>query len=684
MKNAITRSFLLSILAILFIGCGGGGGGGSGPVPPPQSVQPAPTPVVTDPVAGVDYTDPAQFLQTTVIESQLSRVSAHIAHNNGFTGGNLSETLSYTTVATDTSNRDLQTIIGVIDSGINPNHEDMLSANKIESFKDFSTNNSLTAYDNHGHGSLVSHIISGNRQNQADPYYGIAYGSHLSVAQVFENDGSGATASRIASAVDWMVTQKTMLDIPDQKRLVAMNLSLGTTSQGFVTVGLENSFKNALNNNVSTVIAAGNEGLDCLPSGGSINGKCSFPAAIPWINPAETANYIQNNGAWIVVGSVDSSNNISSFSNKAGVTKSNYLVAPGEMNVGMSATNNTGYVIGSGTSFAAPLVAGSMALMAQKWPYLKGRQHAQILFDTATDLGAAGVDDVYGNGMLNLSAAFNPVGTVVIPAGSTNVFTQSNSIGVTGTTLKTSSSILNFSSLTSLNNTIGLDSYNRDFKLNMTSNVQTTGASAIDFENFMSFNYGDMIFGVDQYQQKVMVGYKLTKDSKIKFSYDDTLLGTEGEGALSLGSAKTYYIDFEKNLYNEDDINVKFSSTYAYGKSSTAENSMITDISAIHAIGGKLNAKYKDFGIGYEIPLRTIKGEMTLTTPTGVDIDGNIIYTKTNTELNPNSFEQKYSIFYEKRTEDLAVLAKLSQTKDAFGIDNMINNEARLSLNYFY
>ena len=49
--------------------------------------------------------------------------------------------------------------------------------------------------------------------------------------------------------------------------------------------------------------------------------------------------------------------------------------------------------------------------MAQAFPNLTGKQIVSILFQTADDLGAAGVDSTYGNGRLNIQRAFAPIGT---------------------------------------------------------------------------------------------------------------------------------------------------------------------------------------------------------------------------------------------------------------------------------
>ena len=78
--------------------------------------------------------------------------------------------------------------------------------------------------------------------------------------------------------------------------------------------------------------------------------------------------------------------------------------APG-VNVRSSLPNNS-YGLNSGTSMASPHVAGAIALLKQVAPNMTGRQIKAILFSTATDLGAAGEDNTFGKGLINLEAAF--------------------------------------------------------------------------------------------------------------------------------------------------------------------------------------------------------------------------------------------------------------------------------------
>lgn len=59
----------------------------------------------------------------------------------------------------------------------------------------------------------------------------------------------------------------------------------------------------------------------------------------------------------------------------------------------------------TGNSFAAPAIAGAAALLKQYWPQLGGKEISRVLLDTATDLGAPGVDQIFGVGLMNIEKA---------------------------------------------------------------------------------------------------------------------------------------------------------------------------------------------------------------------------------------------------------------------------------------
>ncbi|HSW56293.1 MAG TPA: S8 family serine peptidase [Ignavibacteriaceae bacterium] len=76
-----------------------------------------------------------------------------------------------------------------------------------------------------------------------------------------------------------------------------------------------------------------------------------------------------------------------------------------------SCNSSGGYTSASGTSMAAPHVAGAVALLKQAFPNLTGRQILEALYNTARDLGTVGEDNTYGKGLIDVYAAFLSLGT---------------------------------------------------------------------------------------------------------------------------------------------------------------------------------------------------------------------------------------------------------------------------------
>jgi len=83
--------------------------------------------------------------------------------------------------------------------------------------------------------------------------------------------------------------------------------------------------------------------------------------------------------------------------------------APGVSVRSSTPGNNYGYK--SGTSMAAPHVTGAIALLKQFAPMLTGKEIKEALYFTAVDLGAAGEDNNYGTGVIDVYAAFLSLGT---------------------------------------------------------------------------------------------------------------------------------------------------------------------------------------------------------------------------------------------------------------------------------
>ena len=112
----------------------------------------------------------------------------------------------------------------------------------------------------------------------------------------------------------------------------------------------------------------------------------------------------------LVAGSVTQNKTKSTYSQPAGVTLQRYLVAPAELNFG---TRDRPFFAG-GTSNAAAMVSGAAAVVWGRWSYLTADRVATILLETAEDLGAPGVDPVFGRGLLRLDQAMQPRGELIV------------------------------------------------------------------------------------------------------------------------------------------------------------------------------------------------------------------------------------------------------------------------------
>ncbi|HEY8435018.1 MAG TPA: S8 family peptidase, partial [Sphingomicrobium sp.] len=179
-----------------------------------------------------------------------------------------------------------------------------------------------------------------------------------------------------------------------------INLSLGGSAPGSDLIA---ALQRAVNAGIVIVIAAGNDAT-ANPDPFALTPAQQFPGSV------------------IIAGSLGgtSGNNvISDFSDRAGTGENFYLMALGYND---RAPDETGaQFLWSGTSFAAPTISGAVALMAQAFPNLTGKQIVEILFNSADDLGAPGIDNVYGHGALDIARAFQPQGATAMADSKTPV-----------------------------------------------------------------------------------------------------------------------------------------------------------------------------------------------------------------------------------------------------------------------
>ncbi|GAA4344644.1 S8 family peptidase [Kangiella taiwanensis] len=220
----------------------------------------------------------------------------------------------------------------ILDTGINNNHSDF--GGRASSGYDFIDNDN-NASDCQGHGTHVAGTVGSNT-------YGVAKDVNLIGVRVLDCQGSGSY-SAIISGMDWVADNHV-------KPAVA-NMSLGGGSSSSV----DNAVQGMTNAGVTVVVAAGNDNSNA----------CNY-------SPARAASAI-------TVGSTTSNDSRSSFSNYGNCLD---IYAPGSSIT--STSINGGSTSMSGTSMAAPHVAGIAALYLANNPNASVSQVTQAITDAAT------------------------------------------------------------------------------------------------------------------------------------------------------------------------------------------------------------------------------------------------------------------------------------------------------------
>jgi hypothetical protein len=315
--------------------------------------------------------------------------------------------------------------IGLIDTGVRSSHVDLRGI--VQSGYN-AIDGSTDTRDLVGHGTHVAGILATRA----------GAGANLAImpVQVFTN--VGATDASLSAGLNWA-----------SARVGILNLSL---SAGAPVAGA--AIRDAVAKGALVVVAAGNRGAS----------QADWPArfaAQSW------ANGPQARGAVIAVGAVDANNRIADFSNRAGDTAQWFLVAPGVEIRSSHVGSDTGQVLMSGTSMAAPAVSGAAARLQATWPRLSPKDVGSILLVTARDLGARGTDPIYGRGLLDVDAAMRPVGTLSSATGTGTVTVS----GSTAMRLSPATVALAQPAAASGLTVVGVDSYRRDYTVNLQSRL---------------------------------------------------------------------------------------------------------------------------------------------------------------------------------------------------------------------
>ena len=536
--------------------CGGGGGGGSSsPVLPSGSS--SSTTTSTSSSSSSSNTQSydqlkAQFEDYEEYQDQygLGLVNASSAYARGSTGSGI--------------------VIGVTDSGLDTSHVEIGSL-KVASGSQLSYSNYTPNTRQKRHGTMVSGIAAGLRNGSNYGYsHGVAFDAEvffvaIQLSEPDENydpidlgDDSGDNAPDY-SGVDNFFEQ--LFGIFKSNNVDIVNNSYGYS--GNINDYNETQVRNAFPKTIAAVAQAGVPDYDktiFVWSAGNAGSYADQGAdySSPEVMSGMTYLIPELQGHVVAVASVDENGFISDFSNRCGVSSDYCISAPGggitvayptsssESGIYESTDScvqtNSCYAVAGGTSFAAPHVAGGLAILSQHFDgQLGNKEILDRLFQTANKEGRYADASVYGQGLMDLDAATMAVGQTsiaTINSLTSLVFpTSSTSVGFVGGLVGDGlSKSLN-------NNFIVLDELGAPFY----RNLQTTSINALPSLESLSYQYANPSLRVHQVNKELADNTFLTLGLN-KLNYG------EFKSAPSLWAKekeKVNYFAFKKYLSNE-------------------------------------------------------------------------------------------------------------------------------------
>ncbi len=259
-------------------------------------------------------------------------------------------------------------IVAVVDSGVDADHPQLRRPGAVLRGEDFFQAGSLPGnFDCVSHGTAVAGIIA------AEPvpgvgFHGIAPGATILPVRVTDR---AATEGEAARSIDPAILARGIVYAVDHGARV-INLSL---SGGRDDKPVRQAVAYAVDRDVVVVAAAGNRQTD-----GSA-GRPSYPASYPGVLGV---------GAISINGARTSGSQTGQYVG---------LVAPGDGV--LSATRRSGHMYLSGTSFAAPFVSATAALVRSAWPKLTAAEVIQRLKATAVPARGGSGSEGYGAGVID-------------------------------------------------------------------------------------------------------------------------------------------------------------------------------------------------------------------------------------------------------------------------------------------
>ncbi|MFL6212402.1 MAG: S8 family serine peptidase [Blastocatellia bacterium] len=310
--------------------------------------------------------------------------------------------------------------IAIIDSGIDKEHKAIADGHGLKVSVDF-TGQDGTEKDPYGHGTHVAGLATGVGNFSNNVYTGIAPGADVINLRVLDSNGVG-TVSGVLAALNWVLANSV------RYKIGVVNMSLGTPAvTSYVNDPICIAVRRLVDAGIVVVAAAGNDGKD--DSGQPVYGRIHSPGIEPSAITVGCSNSLGTDsrgddsvasyssrgptrGYWTDADGVEHYDNLVkpdlvAPGNKViqAEAKENFLIdnyPQLETNVYSDDHKRVMYL--SGTSMAAPQVAGAAALLLQVNPKLTPMMVKAILMYTAQPLAGYNLLE-QGAGELNIEGA---------------------------------------------------------------------------------------------------------------------------------------------------------------------------------------------------------------------------------------------------------------------------------------
>lgn len=668
-----------------------------GPAPTVTVTTPAPvtTPVVTTPALTSPSIDLSPYATAEYTANGISAgksnddylrvINASAAWSRGYTG--------------------LGSKILIIDSGINAKHSEFL--NSITDTKDF-VRSKFGINDNVGHGTRMASIAAANWDGVG--VAGVAPDAMLAIAKVTDNTSYGFSQAR--QAIAWGVTigadvanisansvydnasRKTFYQLTDgswanSSAAYKTNYYTGSRATGFYNNEDPKAWAAALGSSEMVIVnSAGNSGLKYPQN----------PAPMAYATRPDGSLYL--NGQMLVVGAYDiNSNSIASYSNQAGHLCQGfnivagtcndkyrmsdfYILAPGNA-FSADKTGTDVYNISTGTSEAAAVVSGAVAIIHQQWPQMTGSNIVKLLTATANKDLVNYDKDVMGAGLLDLEKATRPYGVVGIPTTGRKValgggFSTSTSGGL--------------ASVGALSSVMVTDEFGRDYYVNMASTADTKRATGTfnpiskanfyeDYNPYNKLNYYtnggkvalgqyDVRMSMNEFTQTGLVetGYTTKFNDKANYRVGFGMLnernawmGNQISGMMGeVNGSYTQFMNFTGAYNLNKNLSLFGSAWVGYTQANLQTSGLITNVGATQSYSWSMGVDYTkekhSFGTTVSQPVTVSKGTVDVSVPIGWTANGDVAYDRSRVNISPTAMQYDMGVYYKYKTKNLNLI----------------------------